>query len=291
MEPAPVPPHALNLTRLEAGLDWFSATLPKSHPLGGTTYDTAMAFLEKQHAEGNAAKQCSLLGYKGAICGKCFVGEREDGLLLRSTSGVSTSYYEHCYLPDMHVSRLDLHVTVWLENLTEHYGRQCRASAVSYRESHPREAKRKITTIDSVDGGYTLYLGSKSSEHFCRLYDKGAESGEAYYSDAWRFEVELHNNSATEAARYLLENRSGLEGVVCSTVYTYYAQRGIVVPWTANQALNALRSAVSLETDDARSLRWLAAQVKPTVARLIQSGYTSSVLEALGLAEQGLEGD
>lgn len=283
MDDSDIPGPAPLVTQLEAGLDWFSATLHAGHPMSGQLYDTAMAYLEVQHDAGNTAKEAVLLGYKGVICGKSFVGEREDGLLLRATGGASGGFYEACYLEDMHVSRLDLAVTVWIKNPTTHIGREARLDAAYHRLTNPKEGKRKISSVDSEDGGYTLYIGSKSSEHFCRLYDKGAEAGNDYYAGSWRYEIELHNDSATQAARYILANSLQMETVVASTVRQYYTARGVKVPWYTADELNALRPLRLLESDDSRSLRWLAAQVKPTVARLRARGYTSSVLEALGL--------
>lgn len=273
------------LTRLETGLDWYSATLPAGHSQSGSTYDAAMAFLEHQQAEGNTAKETTLLGYRGVLCGKCFIGEREDGILVRSTSAVSTAYYEATYTPDMHVSRLDLQCTVWLTGSTVHFGRIAREAAARHRIEHPKEAKRKISAWDNEDGGYTLYIGSKASAHFCRLYDKGAESEEEYYQGAWRYEVETHNDTATASARYILEHSAQLEAVVAATVRQYYQSRGVTVPWYVTDEYNALRPLLMLESDDARSLKWLAAQVAPTVKRLQARGYLVSVLEALGLEQ------
>ena len=278
------PPGApARVTQMETGVDWFSATLPVGHSHSGQVYDAAMKYLEGQLTAGNTAKPATLLGYKGVICGKCFVGEREDGILLRSTGGVSTAFYEAVYLGDMHVSRFDLQVSVWIDTARTHLGRQARSDAAYHRATHPREGKRRISSIDSEDGGYTLYIGSKSSEHFCRLYDKGAESGNEYYQGCWRYEVELHNDSATAAARYLLANGIQMETVIASTVRQYYTARGVRVPWFTADELNAVRPRASIESDDSRSLRWLAAQVRPTIARLRTRGYTVSVLEALGL--------
>jgi DNA relaxase NicK len=224
-----------------------------------------------------------LLGYRGVVCGKCFLGERDDGILLRSTGGVSTTFFESVYISDMHVSRLDLQCTVWIENGANHLGRDARMQAAYHRATHPRDAKRKIVAWDDEDSGYTLYIGSKSSAHFCRLYNKEAESGDEYYKGAWRYEVELHNDAATDAARYLLENGLSLEQVIASTVRQYYTGRGVAVPWYTAEERNALRPLLVMESDDGRSLKWLAAQVRPTVARLLRKGYTASVIEALGL--------
>lgn len=278
------------MTRLEAGIDWLSATLPAGHSKSGETFDAAMKFIERLEEQGNISKPAVLQGYKGIICGKVFLGDNDQGLFLRSTSAISTSFWEHIYHTDMHVSRLDLQVTVWIEGAAYHIGRDARQDAAYWRSTHPRDGKRKIVAWDDEDDGYTLYIGSKSSAHFCRLYDKGAESGEEYYQGSWRYEMELHNDASTATARYLAGNTVSLESVICSTVSQYYADRGIAVPWTTEQAYNALQPAARIETDDARALKWLAAQVAPTVKRLVKRGYLASVTEALGLDQlEGLE--
>lgn len=283
MRPSSIPRSPGVVTRLEAGLDWLSTTLHAGHPQSAQTFATGMDYLQKMQDEGNTAKPATLLGYKGVICGKCFIGDSDQGLFLRSTSGGSTSFFEHVYLSDMHVSRLDLQVTVWVDNPGYHIGRDAREDAAYWRKTHPKDGKRKISAIDDEDGGYTLYVGSKSSDHFCRLYDKYAESKEEYYQGAWRYEVELHNEASTAAAAYISGNSISMEAVICSTVAQYYRARGVEPPWNASEGHNALQPAARIESDDARSLKWLAAQVAPTVARLQKRGYTVSVLEALGL--------
>lgn len=271
--------------KIESGLDWLSATCASELSICAEVYDAAMRFLEGQQREGNTAKEARLLGYTGVICGRCFIGDNPQGVFVRSTSSISTAYYEHIYVPQMHVSRLDLQVTIWPSESLYHLGKQARDDAAIYRKLHPKEGKRKITTIDDEDGGYTLYIGSKSSEHFCRLYNKGAESGETFYEGAWRYEIELHNDAATQVARYLATNMDRLEPMIAATVRQYFRSRGVRCPWNASDELSALQPAARIETDNARTLRWLAAQVRPSVQRLVSAGLSISVLEALGLPE------
>lgn len=278
--------HGGTVARLEAGIDWLSATLPLGHRNSGQTYDAAMKFIEVLEAQGNTTKVAVLQGYRGIICGKVFLGESDQGLFCRATSGISGSFFEHIYTDGMHVSRLDLQVTVWIDNPAYHIGRDARQDAAYWRITHPKDGKRKIVAWDDEDNGYTLYIGSKASEHFCRLYDKGAESGETYYEGSWRYEIELHNDSATTAARYIEQNTSTVEAIICSTVEQYYRARGVIVPWNSGEALNAVQPAARVETDDARALKWLASQVAPSVRRLIKRGYLVSVLDALGLDQE-----
>ena len=54
--------------------------------------------------------------------------------------------------------------------------------------------------IESQEGGYTLYLGSRTSARFARIYNKAAEvlakTGEAIQDDWVRIELELHGDQA-----------------------------------------------------------------------------------------------
>lgn len=66
---------------------------------------------------------------------------------------------------------------------------------------------RKISRLESVDGGYTIYAGSRQSERFIRIYDKAAESklsGVLWY----RLEVESKGQAARAIATLLHQGQS-----------------------------------------------------------------------------------
>ena len=65
---------------------------------------------------------------------------------------------------------------------------------------------RSYSQIESSGGGHTIYLGSRASEKFARIYDKGVEAGEG--GDWKRFEVELKGDVAKEAGRALVDPRN-----------------------------------------------------------------------------------
>jgi len=67
---------------------------------------------------------------------------------------------------------------------------------------------RSIHIVRSVnDDGITTYCGSRQSERFARLYDKGVESGEG--SDWARLEMELKGDVARGVARHLTSQQIG----------------------------------------------------------------------------------
>lgn len=269
--------------RLEASIDWFSATLPAAHSIAGTTYSMAMDMLEHIADEGNQAKPCAKLGYRGVQCGKLFVGDSAQGIFILATGSAAAIAYNHLYLPDMHVSRLDLQVTQWECPNGVDTGKIAEQHAIAHKQTGGRRNQRQIRHIADDKGGFTLYVGSRSSESFLRLYNKERESKDAYYKEAWRYEVETHNTLATTTAQYLLAYKGEIEEAIVASVKGYARERGIYVHWEANDSLSIIRPMPKEETDDIRSLRWLEAQVRPTVQRLIRAGFAADVAAALGV--------
>jgi DNA relaxase NicK len=137
--------------------------------------------------------------------------------------------------------------------------------------------------MEGDDGGYTLYIGKRSSRVYARLYNKEVESDDAYYEGAWRYECELHNATATETAQELHYSLFPLEEAICSAVWSYWHGKGVRPVFdtfpTGMEIVLPRREETTIE----RSIRWLETQVRPTVAKLVALGYTSSVLDALGL--------
>jgi len=269
--------------RLEAGLDWFSATLPCGHPESGQVYHVAFDLSELIFNEGNKAAEIMKLGYRGIQSGKFFIGESDQGLLIVATGSEAMRAYQHLYISEMHVSRLDLQVTVWNPQDGRATGVLAEANARDYKKRGGKGNNRQIRHIADDGDGYTLYIGSRNSTSFMRLYNKGSESKDEYYEGSWRYEVETHNIVATEAARQLSLATVSIEQSIVATVAAYSRDRGLFVPWSAEASLSVLRPLPSIETDDLRSLRWLSAQVRPTVQRLLRAGYSADVAQALGL--------
>jgi len=269
--------------RIEAGIDWFSGTLPSGHMSSAALWLAGIDLLEGQFAAGNKAADSVKLGYKGVQCGKIFIGESEQGILIVATGAAAVRAYEHLYIPEMHVSRLDIQVTIWNPLDGDATGVLSEQNARDHKKRGGKGNNRQIKHIADDEGGYTLYIGSRASTSFLRLYNKDTESKQEYYKGAWRYEVEMHNALATQVAQALNGAKESLEASIVSTVALYCRNRGLYLSWGGDASLNVLRPLPSEETDDIRSLRWLSSQVRPTVQRLIHAGYATDVAQALGI--------
>jgi len=72
---------------------------------------------------------------------------------------------------------------------------------------------RTFSQIHSVNGGNTVYVGSRQSEKFIRIYDKQAQTG--VKGKAWfRYELETKGMVARSLATYLIQGNEWGDGFV-----------------------------------------------------------------------------
>jgi len=75
---------------------------------------------------------------------------------------------------------------------------------------------QKASVVRSSDGGCTLYIGSRQSERFVRVYDKGIESGQG--GDWVRLEMETKGDVANIIAKALCDGQSDINTILCRSV-------------------------------------------------------------------------
>ena len=271
------------VTKVEIGCDWLTCTWKRDNMFSSQHLEAALAFETHMFNNGNMQEVSSWQGYFGRKTGSFFVGERSTDYCVRVSGSAAAQAFTSIYRPDMHVSRLDIAVTAWLSPSTPSLGLTATSDARIAKLAGKVKNPAKITHYDSDDGGYTLYIGKRSSRVFSRLYNKEVESGDAYYEGAWRYECELHNATATETASELYYSLFPLEEAICSAVWSFYHSKGVVPCFPTFPAGVEIVLPRREETTIERSLRWLETQVRPTVAKLVALGYTSSVLDSLGL--------
>jgi hypothetical protein len=238
-------------------------------------------YLLSQH--GNTIREGTFRGYDGHWCGGAFAGIRDEDAYVHIPGAWAGRLWGQLHREDAHYSRLDLQATVRFGTENNDYGRNAYAIAVNHNLQRPRAQQRKISGWYDSDGGYTLYIGARSSNHYCRLYNKAAASEDEVYDRCWRFEVELHNESATKAARYIYNGSKSQPRAAASTVWQYFRDRGIEPPYTRESEENAVLAIAAPTTDLERKLRWLNTQVAPTVRLLLEHSPRAIVLASLGL--------
>ena len=151
-----------------------------------------------------------------------------------------------------HVSRIDLCVDVIHSNLNPRNA-SFHLEKGQYK-SHARSAPR---WADSLQSGYTQYIGKKSSETYIRIYDKASEMGVSFN---WiRAEIVYQGDRATPALHaYLLHNN--VRSLISSFV-TFPKWR----KWNAIIQSQPVKLFVAPKETSTRA--WLMGQVAKSIAK------------------------
>lgn len=273
---------------VEPAIDWLTCTWTHeskhcaAHLLDVVTFERNLAL------QGNLMEVHQWQGYLGRKTASFFVGSRADGYCVRVSGSLAHAAFTSIYRADMHVSRLDAAVTVWPRPEYATLGLSALSDARLAKMTGKAKNPATITHYESDNGGFTLYIGKRASRVYARLYNKEVESGDPYYKGSWRYECELHNETATNTAKEILCCLLPVEEAVIGIVHAYWSSKGIRPAFPAASSSCEIVLPKREETTVERSLRWLAEQVSPTVARLMEAGYTSGVLAALGLPDSDI---
>jgi len=150
-------------------------------------------------------------------------------------------------------------------------------------ETHARDCNQIIGYDKECDRtGNTVYIGSRKSDTFLRIYDKGAEQAN---DELWtRIEFELKSGRAKTAVKRVASN--GIQEVISSVLQSYVKVNG--VKWW-DEMITLLPSANEImkgerKSKDTNSKLWLEEQALPAVCKAIIEGneyVRDEVLRAL----------
>lgn len=224
--------------------------------------------------------------YQGWHCGRIFYGVREAAALVQLSGDLANVHFD-TLMPDVDtVSRIDIAVTCRLALSDRKPGTRHYNEALLWYRSHPQAARPSYH--GDGDGGYTCYIGSRTSDRYFRCYDKGAESKaegdtDQRYLDCWRYELQISNAAAKAIAKELFahspEERAEL---ISSWVYDYCYKHGLRPVFYPKQNV-ALTPGLRRRSDRESRLNWLDKTVKPVVQWLIEAGAEVDMMAALGL--------
>lgn len=266
-------------TVVEVGIDYITATArSQSGREGLLTLGQTLTVTEQR--TGADVRPFAWQGYRGLSAGPCTWADRDDGAMLRLSGHLASAHWRTASLVLENCSRLDLQVTArWSGGLPVHevqWWQEARSGAEDANHNG------LVAMVRDNRGGWTLYIGSRTSPRFARLYNKEAESKKEEYRKCLRWEVEYKGEAANQVLRALTGAQSA-EPLIRATVRSHYEDRGVTVPWKANGPCVGA-SIVARPTDNAIRLRWLKLQVAPSLARLHAAGLLQDALESLGLA-------
>lgn len=272
-----------------AEVDWLTVTVKDQHKQG-LLADEVNRLMAIRKDQGYTQKTWSFKGYNGWLCGGIRWGSRDDGSIVMLSGEeaelnwpVVLTWCDNC-------TRVDLAVTVTLLEPRKGIAKDA-YDMLTLDGTSKTKGPRKMSLVVNNQGGETFYIGSRASDQFGRLYDKGAESGDNCdipIGLIWRYEVEFKQYRAKRIAAQLLEAAKETDDYhqqIGQTVYKWYLSRGVSPIFPAYNELPFSTQTYAKVTDDDVTLRWLSTSVAPSVKRLGENGKGQQVLEALGLMD------
>lgn len=252
-------------------IDWVTATLPgRASPFAHLAWAEMLESLEAPNPTKPDPKPWAWMGYVGMRRPGTAWGSRQDGSIIQASGRDAAVTFWQLPQTQVHYSRLDLQVTFWPDPPEADLAAWACDRALQAREKTASSRRRRVTLICGNGDGDTLYIGSRKSEQYGRLYDKGAESHAEYYKGAWRAEVEYKNEAATQIAKKIRESANPT-GSIHATVASWYRERGAdLLPDGQGQPLRFV-VAPRVKPDDLHKLQWLATCVSPVVDRLVKA--------------------
>lgn len=270
--------------KLNAGVDWLTITCDSDNQSYNELRKRGLKALEQVESEGYKPYERHMLGYEGVACSNCFVGSREDGLIVQMSGHHADIHFHSLYMEDVRYSRLDVQVTRTYPIMPQDVAQTAYARGKSAAERQPEQSRRKLLLMTGSDGADTCYVGAPSSEQRGRIYNKDKQSMAPEYKNSWRWEVTFRNALARSAARQIFEAEREYVIICRDIVGTWFEERGTAPEWAQSIRLTPIRPERMLPTDIERKFRWLETQVKPTIAYLQERGFGSMILATLGLA-------
>lgn len=141
-------------------------------------------------------------------------------------------------------------------------------------------SSRKHQYITS-DTGETIYVGSRTSEKFLRIYDKQAEAGLDY--PLTRIELECKGDYAEGIAQHV--DQEGYHGF--PAIIRGFCDFPDSVAWTRHLASPTLSAGIPKKEKTSDTKRWLMESVAPALAKVLAQDhdfYVSFLLKVMTIA-------
>jgi len=261
---------------LDAGVDWSTTTFPDGLR-ARFAHSKAEQLISSRSKEGYDVSDTNRLGFIGQRTEGLFYGWRGDLLMVICSGEVAAAHSSFFLGLAGNVSRLDLAVTLRDDNLdqdwTEIALQQCSM------DGRIDSGLLKTRRIQGTPDGATLYIGSRSSDRFIRIYDKTAESKGVYPERSWRWEIEYKKPRAGMVAARLLRLGAGPHAVI-DVVRAGLQDIRVVLPY-GNPGADWLPHAGARKSDDETRLAYTNRVVRPFLQKLIDRVGESRVRAAL----------
>lgn len=275
-----------NSVVLGSGVDWNRCTVDASllpWKRDGVGILRGVRDLAGASSRGNRAKSFSNSGYSGLALGDATIGFRLDSAWIEKHGDNADELWNHSWYDMAHCTRIDLRFDLLVKGEWDLLGHSIEQGYQYITRTYKRNGKWKKSRYVREGRGETVYIGSRESSHFCRIYNKSAESGWVHPDgDIWRVEWQFNTPLANEVS-HELRRRNYNDEQLFVFIAGYCETNGIPVSFGfGGERMDRVR-VPGVDTDNSRSLAWLNRSVRGTVRRLTQEGLYDSVEKSLGL--------
>lgn len=272
-------------TIIESQLDYLTCAVHSSRKAEKLEL-LAEAWIKTTELADSRLTPWRLMGYEGWRAGRVSFGQRYGAALVQLSGDLARVHFDT--LSDLwdSVSRIDMAVTARVSQPNPDLGSVHYRQALDWYQAHPHAAKPSYH--GDGDGGYTCYLGDRTSDRFLRIYNKQAEASHdplmaAQYCGCWRYELESKGQTAGALALTLQGLTADQRAADIQDMLFDYTSRHGITPVFQRVGGAKLQSGFRRRSDRATRLAWLERTVKPSIDWLRQTGGTTDVLSALGL--------
>ena len=269
------------LTVLDSGCDFITATVQREEGRWQEVQNHWCDLLHRAREDSGLVEDVGMQGYVGLLAGKVFWGTRWDGSLLRITGGDAQQYFDEWREATGKPTRLDFQVTIRAGSEYHTLLREAKEAADAANLRLAEGRRRLVKTVEDNRFGHTLYIGSRKSKTFGRIYHKWPVDRDRYQYGDLRFEVELHAEEAVLALEALRGEEVSVRQWAVGYVADWFDKRGVTVPVSEPFPVDSRFSDVCETSPLDAKLQWLYNQVGPTARLLADQGHTASVFRVL----------
>jgi hypothetical protein len=247
-----------------AGIDWLTLTTT-SIETKRRQWRYFNEIVAEDLSNGHSVVRSGQLGFVGTRTRHGFLGDREERQML-VVSGSRAKKAILLASKGDHCTRIDVQVTVHLggEDVSAFLERQAENAT---RGFHARGTAREPTKIYKGDKCQTVYVGSRKSDIFVRLYDKHAESKDEEWAGCVRMEVEFKGKASQALWAHVAEKGEGTMYLL-QCLLAVLAKKGIDVSKVDLDRQDIVMPPPEKNRIEA-TIGWLASQVAPSVQRVV----------------------
>lgn len=265
-----------------SGIDWLTLTWPR-HASDPIADEVTHAELAAQRDREEKLRPWKALGFEGIAGTGIKVGSSADMRILiisGETAGYrAMSLLKSCGRP----TRLDIASTLLLCSEARSLGSYLLGSTNG--KTSPNSRPRKRTFTHCTAGSFSASIGSRTSETYIRVYDKGVEQRSHKPGVRWRAEVEFKAATAQRVWRAIQEDEP-TPSYFSSLVSSRLRAAGGWYPLLLEDVPRLTVGKHRVNTDPLRALQYLRKYCRRMTQLVIAAGMLPELLDALGISEQ-----